>query len=165
MQEDQKIRRIPQEISPQSLKPEQPLEKEARKEQEQPSGVSSKRVREEVVVPVQSSTAVLSRPIAAAQTKSQELLAIESILEEGLQETYWQLPPRIQMQLRKQGEKTAQKIERLLRAAHVNIVKILKLIRKWLACIPAVNDFFLEQEAKIKTDKIIALYRERKDIP
>ena len=35
--------------------------------------------------------------------------------------------------------------------------KILKLIRSWLKLIPGVNKFFLEQEAKIKTDKIVDL--------
>jgi hypothetical protein len=34
----------------------------------------------------------------------------------------------------------------------------LKLIREWLLIIPGVNKYFLEQEAKIKTDKIQQLY-------
>jgi hypothetical protein len=42
------------------------------------------------------------------------------------------------------------------------VKKILALIRDWLKLIPGVNRFFLEQEAKIKTDKILLAAEEKK---
>jgi hypothetical protein len=42
-------------------------------------------------------------------------------------------------------------------SAKFKVKAIVDLIKKWLAIIPGVNKFFLEQEAKIKTDQIIAL--------
>jgi len=40
--------------------------------------------------------------------------------------------------------------------------KVLHLIRDWLKIIPGINKYFLEQEAKIKTDKIIELAEQEK---
>jgi hypothetical protein len=37
--------------------------------------------------------------------------------------------------------------------------EVLKLIVIWLRFIPHVNKYFLEQESKIKTDKILDLYK------
>jgi hypothetical protein len=44
----------------------------------------------------------------------------------------------------------------------VSTKKIFVLIRAWLKIIPGVNRFFLEQEAKIKTDKILFVTEEEK---
>ena len=55
------------------------------------------------------------------------------------------------------GEETASKIAQLLEAAKVKTRKIFDLIVKWLRIIPGINRFFLEQEAKIKADKILRL--------
>ena len=38
-----------------------------------------------------------------------------------------------------------------------DLFKIIDVIKKWLSIIPGINKFFLEQEAKIKTDKIMEL--------
>jgi hypothetical protein len=37
-----------------------------------------------------------------------------------------------------------------------------EIIRNWLKLIPRVNKYFLEQESKIKTDRIITLQRKLK---
>jgi hypothetical protein len=55
------------------------------------------------------------------------------------------------------GEETVEKINSLLDKTKIKIGKIINLIKKWLKIIPGINQFFLEQEAKIKTDKIINL--------
>jgi hypothetical protein len=39
----------------------------------------------------------------------------------------------------------------------IKVNKIIDLIRRWLKLIPGINKFFLEQEVKIKADKIIRL--------
>ena len=62
--------------------------------------------------------------------------------------------------LKIEGEKTASQIEALLEKGKDVAKKILHLIRQWLHKIPGVNKFFLEQESKIKTDRIMGM---RKD--
>ena len=44
-----------------------------------------------------------------------------------------------------------------MKSTKVKVKKILKLILEWLRILPGINRFFLEQEAKIKTDRIIQL--------
>ena len=84
-------------------------------------------------------------------------LALDSILSEGLAETFLAMPPAQQKIFKEEGEKTVKKINILLDAAKINIGKIAGLVRKWLSIIPGINRFFLDQEAKIKTDKIIKI--------
>lgn len=89
--------------------------------------------------------------------KSETRFRIEEILSEGLEEVYLSLPEAQKAEFKKKGEETASKIEKLLESVKIQVKKILDLIRQWLMMIPGVNRFFLEQESKIKTDKILAL--------
>ena len=45
--------------------------------------------------------------------------------------------------------------------AKLKVKKVVNLIKKWLTMIPGVNKFFLEQEAKIKTDEIVKLKEDK----
>lgn len=87
---------------------------------------------------------------------------IEHILEEDLKELYLSMPPDKQAKFREKGEETRSKIRDLVGSAKVNAKKIFQLIRGWLKIVPGVNRFFLEQEAKIKTDKILFVTEEEK---
>lgn len=87
---------------------------------------------------------------------------IEDILEEELEEIYKSLPPDKQKEFKEKGEETRSKIRVAVSSAKVNAKKIFSLIRAWLKIIPGVNRFFLEQEAKIKTDKILLVTEEEK---
>ncbi len=82
---------------------------------------------------------------------------IDDILEDGLAEIYVTLTPEKQAELRQVGGETVRQIDQLLDHAKSQINKIISLIRKFLLVIPGVNRFFLEQEVKIKADKIISL--------
>ena len=82
---------------------------------------------------------------------------VEDILEEDLGEAFVKMSPEEQDEFKKAGEETASKIAQLLEAAKVKTRKIFDLIVKWLRIIPGINRFFLEQEAKIKADKILRL--------
>lgn len=82
---------------------------------------------------------------------------VEKVMEEGLKDAFKELTPIQRQEFKIKGEETAYKIRDLLRATHVKVKKIVKLIIEWLKMLPGVNRFFIEQEAKIKTDKIIAL--------
>lgn len=87
---------------------------------------------------------------------------IEDILEEDLKDIYKEMSPQTQKKFREEGEETVSKIREVTRKPKVNSKKIFHLIKKWLRIIPGVNRFFLEQEAKIKTDKILLVTEEEK---
>lgn len=87
--------------------------------------------------------------------KDPRLIEIEQILEEDLAEYYFQLPDESKIVFKETGEQTAKKINALLGETKVAVQKIVDLIRAWLGLLPGVNRFFVEQEAKIKADKIM----------
>jgi hypothetical protein len=80
---------------------------------------------------------------------------IEDILSEDLTDLFLKMSPEQQQEFRDEGEATASKIRVLLSETKIKIKNILVLITQWLRMIPGINQFFLEQEAKIKTDKIL----------
>ncbi len=84
---------------------------------------------------------------------------IEKILEENVGDAYSRLSPIAQQEFKLKGEVVSQKISDLLKSTHIKVKKIFQLILEWLKLLPGVNRFFLEQEAKIKTDRIIALHK------
>lgn len=108
------------------------------------------------VIPV-SDAPVLTQVTPVAPVRTMDPLAekIEKILEEDLTDLYLKMTPPQQQAFKAKGEETATKIRQLLAQTKVNAKKIFGLLREWLKLIPGVNRFFLEQEAKIKTDKIL----------
>lgn len=99
------------------------------------------------------------RPITpvALSYQEQRAQAIDAILAEGLNEVFLKMDANRQQEFKKRGEETVKKINSLLDKTKVKAGKIVDLIRSWLRLIPGVNRFFLEQEAKIKADKIIRI--------
>jgi hypothetical protein len=106
----------------------------------------------------------VSLPIAptAQRTKDPVLKQVEEILEEDLGETYSSLSPELRVKFKQQGELVAISIQRMIGGAKIQVKKVLHLLVSWLRIIPHINRFFLEQEAKIKTDRIIALAEREK---
>ncbi len=98
--------------------------------------------------------AVASAPAPVSDPMTEK---IESILAEDLTDLYLKMTPSQQLVFKQKGEETATRIRQLLGQAKVNAKKIFSLLREWLKLIPGVNRFFLEQEAKIKTDKLLFL--------
>ncbi len=82
---------------------------------------------------------------------------IESVLAEGLDSYYLDMPPAKQTEFRQAGENTAREINGLIEKGKITLKNIVDLIRGWLMLIPGVNRFFLEQEAKIKADEILKI--------
>lgn len=147
---------VTQKIIPESLSPERTeAQPEHREQRAIPHG--ERPVREEV--PAEGLPPVtVSAPALVLPSKKSPLLAhIENILEEGLAPFYKELTPRQKIQFKTEGERTARKVEELMRRAKVAAIEIIRLIRAWLRLIPGINIFFLEQEAKIKAERIIAL--------
>lgn len=101
--------------------------------------------------------AAVTAPITATLPKSETLVKIEKILEEDLEGFYFSMPADQRKLFKEKGEETASKILKMIETGKAVGRKILKLIRNWLKLIPGVNKFFLEQEAKIKTDKLVSM--------
>lgn len=102
-------------------------------------------------------------PVTPPSLPKEPVLAeIETILSEGLSDVYKQMPPDKQADFKAEGERVASRIRAMVAKARIKVHEILRMIRRWLRIIPGVNKFFLEQEAKIKTDKIIELAQREK---
>ncbi len=107
-----------------------------------------KKIIEAAGLSAQSST-------TAIQKRREE--AIDKILADGLGDIFLKMSPDKQKEFQVKGEETVKKISLLLNEAKVSVGKIIELIKKWLKLIPGVNKFFLEQETKLKVDKIIKM--------
>ena len=97
--------------------------------------------------------------VATPHTKSERLIEIEKIMTNNLDQVYSKLDAQTQAMVKAEGEKTANKIETLIEQGTALAKGVLGLIRGWLNKIPGMNKFFLEQESKLKTDKIMAIER------
>jgi hypothetical protein len=87
--------------------------------------------------------------------KSKIYRQIESVLEEDLEDIYFKLDAAHQRIFKEEGETTAHQIERVIAGGKSVVAKITELIKRWLGLLPGLNKFFIEQEAKIKADKIL----------
>jgi hypothetical protein len=96
-------------------------------------------------------------PASLPIVKSEFLLQIEDILADGLGDMYVKMEPSFRTRFKEKGEEVARKIEAGVAEGKVRVKLILEWIRLWLRTIPGVNKFFLEQEAKIKADKITSI--------
>lgn len=105
-------------------------------------------------VPVKSGAA--SAPVAPV-AKDPVMSRVEGILAEDLADIYRELPEGKREKFNARGDEVAAEIFDMIHRARAGAKKILKLIRDWLKMIPGINRFFLEQEAKIKTDKLMAI--------
>lgn len=128
------------------------LEEEQGTEQLQPAQEKS---------PVPTRSSAVSQ--ATVQTKDEVTLEVEKVLEEGLGDFYASLPPNGKVIFRKKGEEASSEIAKMVNNLQLNFKRALQLIRDWLLTVPKVNKFFLEQEAKIKVDKINLLIEARKE--
>ncbi len=87
--------------------------------------------------------------------------SIETILSEDMYEHFEAMPPDLQEKFRKKGEETVSRLARMVEGTVIKAKEVLLVIVVWLKTIPGVNKYFLEQESKIKTDKILELHRRR----
>lgn len=88
-----------------------------------------------------------------------EIVEIESVLSEGMESFFLGLSPQKQMEFKLKGEGAARSIRDALHKKTTRIKDIVRLIINWLKTLPGINRFFLEQEAKIKADRIMKRYR------
>jgi len=96
----------------------------------------------------------------ASQSLQEREREIDRILSDGLADMYMKMTPEKQHEFKRVGEETTQRINAMLSETKIKVKKIISLIRDWLSMIPGVNSFFLEQETKIRTDKVIKLKKD-----
>ncbi len=96
------------------------------------------------------------------QVRDEITRQVETILEDGLKDAFKTLTPVQQQEFKIKGEDVAFQIRQLLQGTHIRVRKIFLLIFEWLKLLPGINRFFLQQEAKIKVDKIVALHERYK---
>jgi len=97
------------------------------------------------------------KPTNIPQFRDELTVKVEKIMEEGLVDAFKELDTIEREEFKMKGEETAYQIRELLKATHVKIKKIFRLLFSWLKLLPGINRFYLEQEAKIKADKIMSL--------
>lgn len=103
--------------------------------------------------------ASFSQPVVQ---KDPELLEVEELLSHNMTDVFLALPADRKRAFKESGEEAARKIQALVATGRATARKIFDIVRDWLRGLPMINRFFLEQEAKIKTDEIVA-YIERKN--
>lgn len=142
-------------------------QKEAELQKERTEQISETEVRdveeqkmERNVVGVSISSSQQAQPVVQSDPEVKE---VENILAEDLADFYTKMDPVTQQQFKAQGEDTARTVNLLLSKAKVKIKEVVGHIVKWLKMIPGVNKFFIEQQAKIKADKLMALKRKREE--
>lgn len=143
----------PEAIPAQALEsaPEQAVEKSALEKKAEQEGATKPEVKE--AASVSTSTA----PSATDDYHKRREVEIDAYLSDGLSETFLAMPPAKQKIFKEEGELAAKKINLLLDEAKINVGKIITIIKNWLKLITGINRFFLDQEAKIKADKIIKI--------
>ncbi len=102
----------------------------------------------------------VARPAAVEKSPLRE--DIEAALaDEQLQRIYAGLPPVTQGKFRDAGEALAARLEQMLTTGKLDLRVAHGGITSWLSIIPRTNPWFLLQEAKAKTDAILALQARR----
>ena len=106
--------------------------------------------------------AISAAPTPQGARHSEREKKIETILADGLVDAYSNMPESKRLEFKQVGEATSRQINELIEKGKHTAAKIVSLIKKWLALIPGVNKYFLEQEAKLKTDRILKDCQENK---
>lgn len=125
--------------------PEQPTPSKKAQTQAQPSQVPA-----------------AAAPVQAQPEKTETRKQIESILQEGLGPVFLQMDQKERMAFTQAANETASKLEVLVTQFKASAKEVLRLIKVWLAKIPRVNKYFLEQASKIKTDEILQVQAQKK---
>ena len=96
------------------------------------------------------------------EIKSETRKQVESIMENDLVDIYKTMDPKTQQEFKDKGKEVATKLEIMIETVKIKARSVLELFRDWLGMIPGINKFFLDQEAKIKVDQIMAYSKKRK---
>jgi len=108
---------------------------------------------------IAAQVAVVNDKAQKIQPTTSEIIhkKVENILADGMDMVFLSLDAGTQRVFKLKGEEVSNKITSLLLETKIKVGEITKLILEWLRIIPKVNKYYLEQEAKIKTDKILKI--------
>ncbi len=136
---------------------EQPVVAKPEIKIEQPVVAKPKQVAEQVaeVKPVVNNVT----PSSIVSNQSEKEKNIEGILAKGLDTVFLSMDAGTQQEFKKKGEEVSKEIVVLLQKAKLRVKKIINLIAGWLKIIPKANKYYIEQEAKIKTEEILLKYK------
>lgn len=110
----------------------------------------------------QATAATSAKPEATPDLKDKYRVKVERILEQNLWDMYFALPAGSREKFKAEGENAAAALRAAIETKKVKPRIVLNAVHKWLKTIPKVNPYFLEQEAKIKTDQVMGLVAERR---
>ncbi len=94
-------------------------------------------------------------PAAASDPRTKMLKDVENILSDGIKDLYLALPEQRKPAFRQKGEAAANHITDMILRGAIKVKEVWKLITDWLGSLPGINKYFLEQEIKIKTDRVM----------
>ncbi len=112
--------------------------------------------------PAAAAPSAPKRAEAPADAKDKYRVRVERALEQNLWDLYFALPQGAREKFKAEGEAAAAALRTAIEKKNVKPNAVLHAVNRWLKTIPKVNPYFLEQEAKIKTDKIMDLVKERR---
>lgn len=150
--------KLPEKL-PAAQQPEKPasLESGPDKPLERKSNPENSKESKTIVIPEKIEPTLLVPTGNVSSFQRQRAQEIDNILSEGLHDVFLKMNTARQQEFKRTGEETAVKIAVMMDKGKLKISKVIELIKKWLKLIPGINKFFLEQEAKIKADKIMRL--------
>lgn len=147
------MERSPSFLPSQEASPVQPERQAEAERLVVPEAVVETQVAVPIVAPASSTPAPMQ--IAANDPRTGVLKQVEGLLSEGLMQLYKSLPESRRAAFKQVGEQVANKITDMIMYGKAKVKEIWKLIGEWLRVVPGVNRYFLEQEIKIKTDRIM----------
>jgi len=159
---------VPNPVEVPQISPEQDEYNQAEQQAEQQMEQSEKQDEflEDAPTSAVPATAT-AQPIAPAVEiqKDEVTIEVEKILEAGLGEYVPDMPEEARQRFLKKGGEVAAQLSVMVRTLNIHVSLVLKLLKEWLLTIPGVNKYFIEQEAKIKADKIIDLADQYRSTP
>ncbi len=90
-----------------------------------------------------------------ATAKDKVTIEVEKLLEKNLGSTFALLPDNVKPFFKTHGEKIAQTVVGMINNKSFDGGVVMEMVEDWLKLIPKSNSFYLEQEAKLKTDSLV----------
>lgn len=109
--------------------------------------------------PAQNQAAAVPAPAVIAVPPDKIAEDVQKILEDGLEEAIVTMPEDAKQRFLQKGKEIGTIVSDMVRHYKVEVKRVLSMLKEWLTAIPGINKFFLEKEAKIKTDRILELER------
>ena len=120
-----------------------------------------------IIAPVSSEDAPVELQTLAVPLVQDDvvMMGIQAILRDNLGEATAAMPEEAKTRFWAKAQEIGVVVADMVRQYKVEVKRVLHLLVEWLHTIPGVNKFFLEQEAKLKTDRILQFEQEQHAAP